>query len=308
MTATEMITREMDTKELFDPEVKTKSIVVATDGSEAALAGFKIAAMMAKSTAMNIHVLSVLEPMPVMFPAVEGLAIPPQLDYSRQEAQRRIVGDQIRAYDAAAAWTLDVTVGRRAEVIVSFAHEQDADLIILGMHKHGVIGRILGEETANEVARLSNTPILVAPEITRLPKRVVVAMGLNHGGMESLPEIIPILADNPSISCVHVKPRSESMGIDWAALDGEYELAMKERFREIETALQPVGMRADLVVLNGDASHELAEFAEYSKAELLVVGINRRLGKSRAVGGRMAARLLRHAPCSILVLPSAASA
>ena len=307
MTAVEMTTREMHTKAFFDPEVKTKSIVVATDGSDAALAAFKVASMIASRAAVDIHVLSVLEPMPVMFPAVEGFVMPPQLDYSRQEAQRRIVGDQIRAYDAAAAWTLDVTVGRPAEVIVSFADEQNADLIILGMNKHGMMGRILGEETANEVARLSKRPILVAPVMTRLPKRVVVAMGLNRGAMESLPAIIPIVADDPGISCAHVKPRSEFIGIDWADLDSEYELAMKERFREIEASFQTVGMGADLVVLNGDASHELVEFAEYSKAELLVVGINRRHGKSRALGGRMLARILRHARCSILVIPDTAS-
>jgi len=104
---------------------------------------------------------------------------------------------------------------------------------------------------------------------------------------------------------VHVKPRSEFMGIDWAEFDSEYELAMKERFREIEENLEAANMRADLVVLNGDASRELAEFADYSKAELIIVGIRRRSGKSRAIGGRMAVRVLRSAPCSILVLPDA---
>jgi nucleotide-binding universal stress UspA family protein len=306
MTAVEMITRELEMPPRFKPEMKTKSIIVATDGSETALSAFRTAAMIASRLSANIHVLTVLEPMPAMFPAVEGIIMPPELDRSREEAQRAIVAEQIKAFDAGRTWTLDVSAGRPAEVIVSFAREQEADLIILGMNRHGLMGRILGEETAGEVARISSTPILVAsPQMTRLPKRVIVAMGLNAGAMPSVPEVLSIIGDGPSISCVHVKPRSEFLGIDWAEFDSDYELAMKERFREIEDNLEAANMRADLVVLNGDAARELTQFAEYSKAELLVVGVKRRRGKARAIGGRMAARMLRSSPCSILVLPDA---
>ena len=306
MTAVEMITREMETPRRLTAEAKVKSIIVATDGSDTALAAFKAAAMIASRVTAAIHVLSVLEPMPAMFPAVDGIVMPPELDRSREEAQRTIVGDQIKIYDAARAWTLDVSLGRPAEAIVAFAQEQDADLIILGMNRHGLVGRMLGEETASEAARLSSRPILVAsPKMERLPKRVIVAMGLNAAGMQSAPKLVSMFDDAPSISCVHVKPRSEFMGIDWAEFDSEYELAMKDRFREIEENLEAANMRADLVVLNGDASRELAEFADYSKAELIIVGIRRRSGKARAIGGRMAARLMRSASCSILVLPDA---
>ena len=306
MTAVEMITRELEMPRRFKPEMKTKSIVVATDGSDTALSAFRTAAMIASRLSADIHVLTVLEPMPAMFPAVEGIIMPPELDRSREEAQRAIVGEQIKAYDTGRTWTLDVSAGRPAEVIVSFAREQNADLIMLGMNKHGLMGRLLGEETAGEVARLSSTPILVAaPQMTRMPKRVIVAMGLNTGAMPSVPEVVSIVADGPSISCVHVKPRSEFLGIDWAEFDSDYELAIKERFREIESNLEAAQLRADLVVLNGDAARELTQFAEYCKAELLVVGVRRRRGKARAIGGRMAARMLRSSPCSVLVVPDA---
>ena len=306
MTAVELISSEMELKPRFENQMKTKSIIVATDGSEAALAGFRFAAMIAGKVSANVHVLTVLEPMPAMFPAVEGIITPPELDRAREDAQRAIVGDQIRKYDTESLWTLNVSAGRPAEVIVSFAREQNADLVILGMNRHGLAGRMLGQETAIEVARLSRVPLLVAaPPLSRLPKRVIIAMGLNAGGMQSVSEVFPIITEGPSISCVHVKPRSEFMGIDWAEFDSEYELAMKDRFAGIETSLEAANMRPDLIVLNGDAARELAEFAEYSKVELLVVGIKRRRGKARAIGGRMAARVLRSAPCSILVLPDA---
>jgi nucleotide-binding universal stress UspA family protein len=304
MTAVEMITSESETTPRFTPEVKTRSIIVATDGSETALAAFNVAAMIAGKTPADIHVLTVLEPMPAMFPSVEGMIIPPELDKSREEAQRNIVIEQIKTFDPARAWTLDVSVGRPAEAIVSFAREQSGDLIILGMNKHGLVGRILGEETAGEVARLSSIPLLIAaPQMDRLPKRVLIAIGLNADGMKSAPEVIRMITEAPSVSCVHVRPRSEFLGVDWAEFDNEYELAMKERFREVENNLKAANLRGDLVVLNGDATRELTEFITYSKVELLVVGVKRRRGRARAIGGRMATRLIRNVSCSVLVIP-----
>jgi nucleotide-binding universal stress UspA family protein len=304
MTAAEMITSEMEKKPRLTPEVKTKSIVVATDGSDTALAAFNVAAMITGKMSADVHVLTVLEPMPLLFPSVEGMIVPPELDRSREEAQRTIVIGQIKTYDPARAWTLDVSIGRPAEAIVSFAQEQNADLIILGMNKHGLVGRILGEETAGEVARLSSVPLLIAaPQMNRLPKRVLIAIGLNADGMQSAPEVIRMITEAPSVSCVHVRPRSEFLGVDWAEFDNEYELAMKERFREVENNLEAANLRGDLVVLNGDATRELTEFITYSKVELLVVGVKRRRGRSRAIGGRMAARLIRGVSCSVLVIP-----
>lgn len=303
MTAVEMITREIDTFSIA-PRKKTLSIVVASDGSDMSIAAFKAATLIGERQPADIHVLSVLEPMPAMFPSIEGMIIPRELDRSREEAQRTIVTDQMMAFDPASVWTLDVRTGRAADSIVEYAVEQKADLIIVGLNKHGFVGRVLGEETAMAIARLSPVPLLVAsPNIKRLPHRVMVAMNLRAEGLQFAPETVAMLADTPSISCVHVKPRSEFLGIDWAEFDSDYELAMRERFHILEKAFDAVNLRPDLVVLHGDVTTELTDFATYSKAELLVVGVRRRQGRSRALSGRMATRILRFAECSVLIVP-----
>ena len=305
MTAVEMITRDMDEKTVLTPRIGLKSIVVATDGSDSALAAFNAASLIRAKNGSEIHVLSVLEPMPIMFPAPEGMLLPPDFDESREEAQRAIVVDQMRKFDTANQWTLDLKLGRPAETIADFARDQEADLIIIGTNKHGIWGRILGEETATEIARLSDTPLLVAsPEMTRLPKRIVVAMDLNPDGLQCAPKAVKWLADTPNVSCVHVKPRSEFMGIDWAEFDSEYEMVMNDRFRCFEREMGRLEMRPDLIVLHGDPVHELTDFAGYSKAELIVVGVKRRRGRARAVGGRMAGRVIRQATCCVLIVPN----
>lgn len=305
MTAVEMITQEMEEKAILTPRLGMKSIVVATDGSDSALAAFSAANLIRAKSRADVHVLSVLEPMPIMFPAPEGMLLPPDFDQSREDAQRAIVTEQMKQFDPENRWTLDLKLGRPGETIADFARDQEADLIIVGANKHGIWGRILGEETATEIARLSDTPLLIAaPNMARLPKRVVIGMDLNPDGMQATPQGLRWIAESPSISCVHVKPRSEFMGIDWAEFDAEYELVMKERFNAFEKAMARVNLRPELVVLHGDSAHELSDFAAYAKAELLVVGVRRRRGRARSVGGRMAGRVIRQATCSVLVVPN----
>lgn len=305
MTAVEMMTTEMEKPKASGSVKPVKSIVVATDGSESAIAAFQAASLIAARADASVHVVSVLEPLPMMFTASDGMVLlPPDFYQARDDEQREIVRKQTAPFEAAGKWTTSLRVGRPAESIASFALEQRADLIIVGANKHGVVGRLFGEETAMEIARLSDVPLLVAsPSMKRLPKRVVVAMDLEDDGLQGAPQAIAMLADTPGISCAHVQPTSEFLGVDWASYDGGYHFALDERFKALEKELEAVHMRSDLIVLHGDRSRELCDYADYCKAELLVVGIKRRRGRTKAVGGRIASNVIRHAGCSVLVVP-----
>jgi nucleotide-binding universal stress UspA family protein len=233
------------------------------------------------------------------------MQLPPQIDAEREQATLEKIEAQTRRFDAEGSWGVDLQSGRPAEVIARFVSEHRADLLIVGAHKHGLWGRVLGEETAMEIARIIDVPMLVAAHgMSRLPRRVMVAMDIKPYGLEGMPDALALTTEKPSITCTHVKPRAEFLGIDWAEFDREYEMAMHERFGAIEKTLVTQGMRSDLIVLNGDVTRELADFAAYSKAELVVVGINRRRGRIRATGGRLATRMLRTIQGSVLIVPA----
>lgn len=305
MTAIEMITREIDQSLSITPATKTKSIIIATDGSHAALSAFNAAKLISARNNSPVHVLTVLDLMPGLVPPPDGFLLPPDFDDARKQAQLQIVREQMTSCEVPDDWTMDLKLGRPANTIVDFAHEQDAGLIIIGMNKHGLWGRILGEETALEITRLSDIPLLIAsPDMVRLPHRVLVALDLNPDSLQLAADAVKEVAGSNSVSCVHVKPRSEFLGVDWADVDRGYEIALKERFLEMEKSLTKAGLRADLVVLHGETVHELTDFADYCKAELVVAGVRRRRGKAKAIGGRMAAKLIRHVRCSILITPN----
>lgn len=305
MTAVEMITMEMEKRSPATVVESVRSIVVATDGSDSALGAFQAARLIARRSDATVHVLSVLEPLPTMLTASEGMVLLPNDFYeAREETQRELVRRQVTDFDPDASWSVALRVGRPAESIVAFAHLHKADIIIVGSNKHGVVGRLFGEETAMEIARISDIPLLISsPAMKRLPRRILIGMDLEARGLECAPKVVAVLADTATISCAHVKPRAEFLGIDWASYDGEYELALRERFKTLEAEMDAAHLRPDLVVLHGDPSRELTDFAAFCKAELIVVGIKRRHRRTRALGGRIAGRVIRQAGCSVLVVP-----
>jgi len=303
MTAAPML---MDQVEMKPVAMKNpKPIVVATDGSETAEAALKAAELISSRTGCFVRIVSALEPLPEIIPSVEGVIVPMDWEEVREKGQREIVTRQISAIEAFKDSPVDILLGKPCEAIADYARRHNAGLIIVGSNKHGVIGRILGEETAVDIARLSEVPLLVAsPKMNRLPRRIIIGMSLDPDGMHNTAQALSLVANSPSVSCVHVQPRDEFLGVDWAQYDHEYQLAMSERFAEAEKSLLSAGLRPDLVFLHGNPAKEIVDFADYSKAELIVLDIRRKVGKSRSIGGRTARKIMRHAETSVLIVPN----
>ena len=305
MTAVETINSEVEELAGKETPKTTHALVVATDGSHAADAAFTAARLIEEKTRCRVYVLSVLEPLPVLIPMADSMLVTPEAETQRAAAMHDLIDKQTRRFNPEGTWGIEVRMGTPAQAISRFARQHQAAMVVVGASKHGLWGRMLGEETAMSIARFIELPLLVAShDLNRLPKRVMVAMDIKPFGLEAAADAISVVGDTRTVSCVHVKPRAELMGIDWAEFDQEYELAMQERFSVIEKSLRTAGLRADLVVKHGDVSREIAEFAEFSKAELVVVGINRRPGKMRATRGRLAGRMLRYLKSSLLIVPS----
>ena len=280
------------------------TILIATDGSDASAAAFNAVNLIRQRSDCAVRILTVIQPMPVIVPMPEPMIVPPELETQRADAMLALIQTQAQMLSDS-RWTAEVSLGDPAETIAARARECGADLIIIGAHRHGLIGRILGEETAMEIARRSDVPLLIAsPDMHRLPRRIVAAMDIKPFGLEAMPAMLDSITDARAISCVHVRPTSEFMGIDWAAFDAEYESAIEARFGAVAAGLRKEGLQSDLVVKHGDVTRELCDFIEYFRAEMVVVGINNRRGGKRS-RGRLASRILRHVSASVLILPTA---
>lgn len=281
-------------------------ILVATDGSETSRAAYVAAELIAASCRARVHVLSVLELLPAIVPPPGTPIVTTGIDRWREDALRIDMVEQLLQLGRLAKWTTEIRPGDPATVIAEVAKERNADLIIVGASPHGMVDRLLGEETAAHLARLVNRPLLVAaPSIDRLPKRVIVGLDLEPADRTMLVGALEILGSAESVSFLHVMPRAEFLGVDWAEFDAGYHAEVERAFGEVNAALETLPrIQAERVVMHGEVAREINQFAESARAEMIVLGVKPRRAFSIAGGGGIAIKVMRAARCSVLLIPN----
>lgn len=85
--------------------------------------------------------------------------------------------------------------------------------------------------------------------------------------------------------------------------EGLAEKALDEAKNELEAVVKANGLSgaAEIVVRRGIAQHEIVSLAKESNADLIVIG-SHKPGVADYLLGSVAAAVVRHAPCSVLVL------
>jgi nucleotide-binding universal stress UspA family protein len=303
-TAKTPIVRELTEKR--SSRTRSPVILIATDGSETSLAAYTAAELIAAELHARVHVLSVLEPLPTIMPPPGTPILATGIDKSREDALRIDMVEQLLKLGKLAKWSTEIRIGKPPSVIAEVANERNVDLVIVGASRHGVVDRLFGEETATQLARRIERPLLVAaPLIARLPKRAVIALDLSPADRSSFVTVLEMVGSPHSVSVLHVEPRSEALGVDWAEYDHEYRAEVESAFRKLNEQLATLPhMQSDLVVMHGDAAREINQFAQSVKAELIVLGVKRRGAFSITPGGGIAMKVVRAAECSVLLVPS----
>jgi nucleotide-binding universal stress UspA family protein len=305
-TANTPIVRELTQKR--SSRGRSPVILIATDGSETSLAAYTAAELIAAEIHARVHVLSVLEPLPTIMPPPGTPILATGIDKSREDALRIDMVEQLLKLGKLAKWSTEIRIGKPPSVIAEVAKERNVDLVIVGASRHGVVDRLFGEETATQLAKRIERPLLVAaPLIARLPKRAVIALDLSPADRSSFVTMLEMVGSPHSVSVLHVVPRSEALGVDWAEYDNEYRAEVEIAFRNLNEQLAALPhMQSDLVVLHGDAAREINQFAQSVKSELIVLGVKRRGAFSITPSGGIAMKVVRAAECSVLLVPSTA--
>jgi len=280
-------------------------ILVATDGTASSHAAYTAAELIAAENRARVHVLSVVE----AFPAVTqmpGSTVPaPGVEQTTIDALRADMVEQLLARGKLSRWTTEILIGKPATVIAEVAKEREADLVIIGAGRHGMVDRLIGEETASNLARVVQRPFLIAsPTLTRLPERAVIALDLDLSDRTDLLRTLKLLGSPENVSVLHVTPRSESLGIDWAEFDDDYRADLAVAYGELATSLETLPeIRADLAIEHGEVAREVIRFAETADAEMIVLGVKRRSRFSIAPTAGIAMKVARSAHCAVLLIP-----
>jgi universal stress protein E len=137
-----------------------RSVLLATDLSTASERATDEAIRLSVESGAQLVILSVVDPRRLRLPGGRFLRRIDE-ERSRIEAGAKLLADRARAAGARA--TFLVWVGDPAEVILSASEAEHVDVVILGSHRRGLLGRLVLGSMSARVSEQSRCPVLVVP-------------------------------------------------------------------------------------------------------------------------------------------------
>jgi nucleotide-binding universal stress UspA family protein len=143
-----------------------KTIVAALDFSDATPSVVETASLMAKSFGAVLHLVHIIEPEPTYsaygftpeeFPAIHSF---------QKEARTRAahaLGAQKEKVAEGVAVETELLEGNPLHELLTYATANNADLLVLGTHGHGVVASFLLGSVAEGIVRKAEIPALVVP-------------------------------------------------------------------------------------------------------------------------------------------------
>ncbi|HEV8489073.1 MAG TPA: universal stress protein [Candidatus Limnocylindrales bacterium] len=136
-----------------------RRILLATDLSHVSDVATDLAFDLAHRVGASLLVVSVIDPRELRLPGGRFLARVDQVRERREATARELVQ---RGRRGGVAVTFMVWVGDPAESIVAAAASEGADLVLVGSHGRGALGRIFLGSVSDQVVRNAPCPVLVA--------------------------------------------------------------------------------------------------------------------------------------------------
>jgi nucleotide-binding universal stress UspA family protein len=308
MISTTSNSAETSTLGMYYPAVSVKQLgplLVATDRTEVSSSALRAAVILNEVVNRGVTVLAVIEPLPLIVPEPTSLLQPLVISPELTDIVRSQTAKQLEVAGAKpGSWTIEVEQGRPAEEIAFAARRHFASLVVLGLSHHSMVDRLIDGDTALELLRESDTPVLLASkDFVAAPKLVVIGVDFSPESMEAARASLPFLSPDCAIHLAHVRP-SVTIFDGSGLWEEEYEKIAARQLDDFrETFAAPATMRVETTILLGKPATALTEYANKIDADLIVSGTHG-LGLMRRIFiGSVASGLLRKSERSLLLVP-----
>lgn len=203
-----------------------------------------------------------------------------------------------------------------APALLSYAGDEDIDLIVVGTHGRRGFRRVLMGSVAEEVVRRAKRPVLTVREATpgamaSVDRKIVAPIDFSQHSARAL-RVARELAAGREVPLIvlHVleeqlHPAFYNTGMfsqydDQPEVESRVASAMKQFVEKIG------GPAVDLrfMIRKGAAAKEIAQVAKDEAPAMIVMGTHGRTGLERWVTGSVSERVIREAPCSVFVVKS----
>jgi nucleotide-binding universal stress UspA family protein len=140
------------------PVAGTQKLLLATDLSDASSSATEEAFELAERLGTSLLVVSVIDPGSLLLPGGRFRARVDQVRENREQAAQALVE---RGREVGVAVSFLVWTGDPGDMIVAAAEAEHADMVIVGSHGRGAVGRLFLGSVSEHVVRNAPCPVLV---------------------------------------------------------------------------------------------------------------------------------------------------
>jgi nucleotide-binding universal stress UspA family protein len=292
--------------------MRITKILVPVDFSPPSAVAVNHAVLLARRFRAKLSLLHVIEPSTALmytFPTESEEA-----ERQRFERAERMLGAMLGPEDQD---DLDlettVAVGDIAAVIELAVHEQHPDIVVMGTHGRGLVGRWVIGSVTQSLLRKIDVPILTVCHATRPLsfKRMVFAtdfLGASAKGLEFTLDLAATL--NAEVVVAHVIDKRPVVTYETpevaAVFDAEQKRYFEETqrmFKQIESEARVRKVKVETVVAEGFAADALSRVADENTVDFIVMAVSRKSRMDRILLGTTAEKVIRDANVPVLSIP-----
>jgi nucleotide-binding universal stress UspA family protein len=295
-------------------QIDLKTIVLATDFSEAAPTEVQYAAMLARLEDAKMEIVHVMPPAPYTSVPPDGW-VPMQVETPEEAAKRAGDAESLAnqlledAGGTIRQGEVFVETGDPGKVVRELVKQHKADLVVIGTKKLSARQKFMFGSTAQELLHSAECPVLlIGPNACdfRVPEKlsnVLYATDFSFAAEVSFAYALWFARQfGATLTMLHVKPNQPNQFSFDEAMETEVATRQMRELLAGEGDLPPVRFE----VRFGVPADEIAKASEEQAAELIVVGThgaNMAHAASHFIGGTAYA-VVRRAHCPVLTVRS----
>jgi nucleotide-binding universal stress UspA family protein len=289
-------------------------ILLATDGSEEATLAADAAASLAASTGSELHLLTVGPEYPY-YELPEAPAYFEEILEAQKREARKVLDGQVARIEESGAAIEETHLGmgeRPDRRIVDLAERLGAGLVVVGSRGLTPLRRVAMGSVSDSVVRHAHCPVMVVRadgggEASYPPGRILLALDGSEQADAAARMAVELAASTDSeLHVAHVGEIVPVYHPERHAYSTRIEEIRKHAAQVLDEQVEKVksagGTVAGSHLKMGPPEEEIAVLAEELGAGLIAMGSRGLGGIRRALMGSVSLSVVRHAPCSVLVV------
>ena len=300
-----------------------RNILVPIDFSEMSIQAIEVAKQLAHRFDAAIRLAHVHQ---FGYPADFGTALPPMPPFStvifEQDSEKRIAG-QLSAlaneHGLSSAACRLLSGGPAFDEICRFTRDISADLVVMPTHGYIGLKHVFLGSTAERVVRHSRCPVFVVrQEKQKLPirrtftaRRILVPVDFSSCSREGLQYAVGFAKEvGAKIILLHatylgyIYSSEGNATYDVRAMQEAARESAERQMRKLVRRMKFGRVKFETVLTSSSPALDICAFAQDHDVDLIIASTHGFTGLKHVLIGSVAEQVVRHASCSVLVVPS----